>query len=190
MQHRHFLIHKPIHFLSQFVLVNKKKKQRLLGELQDFPEGTMAVGRLDQNSEGLLLLTTDGKVSERIRAKTVEKEYYVQLDGAITDEALQQMRDGLEISIGGEMYRTKPCKAERIADPGFEPCILNIRAGKHRPASWASITINEGKNRQIRRMTAAVGFPTLRLVRWRIHTFCLGEMKSGEVVEVMEIPEI
>lgn len=96
-KHHHFIIHKPYGFISQFVNTGKRKKP-LLGELHDFPENTMAIGRLDVHSEGLLLLTTDGKESERIRSKKVEKEYYVQVDGIIDDVAIQKLKLGLEIS--------------------------------------------------------------------------------------------
>ena len=91
MDHKHYLIHKPYGFLSQFVCEHKKKK--LLGELHDFPAGTMAIGRLDEDSEGLLLLTTDGKMSEIVRSKKVDKEYYVQVDGIITQEAIDEMKN-------------------------------------------------------------------------------------------------
>jgi len=93
MPHRHFIIHKPFGYLSQFVCELKKKK--LLGELFDFPEETMAIGRLDEDSEGLLLLTTDGKVSEEIRSSKIEKEYYAQVDGIITSEALEKLQNGV-----------------------------------------------------------------------------------------------
>src|SRR6187402_881063 len=100
MQHRHFIIHKPYGYLSQFVYELKRTK-KLLGELHDFPHGTMAIGRLDEDSEGLLLLTTDGKMSEIIRSKKVDKEYYVQVDGIITLEAIEQLKSGVEIGFNG-----------------------------------------------------------------------------------------
>ncbi len=104
-EHRYFLVHKPFGFLSQFISNGKKKqKHRYLGELFDFPEGTMSIGRLDEHSEGLLLLTTDGKVSEQVRSKKVEKEYYVQVDGIITAEAIEEMKQGVEIGIHGKKY--------------------------------------------------------------------------------------
>jgi 23S rRNA pseudouridine2457 synthase len=89
--HRHFLIHKPHGYLSQFIY-EKKRPKKLLGELYHFPEGTMAIGRLDEDSEGLLLLTTDGMISEIVRSKTVEKEYYAQVDGIINEEAITQIK--------------------------------------------------------------------------------------------------
>lgn len=143
----------------------------------------MAIGRLDKNSEGLLLLTTDGKESARIRSKAIEKEYHVQVDGKITDLALEQMRKGLELTINGETHISLPCKASRIEDiPNFKG--RRIRDERHGPTSWISVTLNEGKFRQVRKMTAAVGFPTLRLVRVRVGDIHLGKMKAGEAIEV------
>ncbi|MEA3505304.1 MAG: pseudouridine synthase [Bacteroidota bacterium] len=186
--HRHFIIHKPYGYLSQFVNnQTKRKNKKLLAELFNFPEGTMAIGRLDEDSEGLLLLTTDGKVSEQVRSKKVEKEYYAQVDGEITDEAIQKLINGVEIGIRGKKYMTLPCKAAPLNPPPvFEPRTRKIRSERHGATSWLSITINEGKFRQIRKMTAAVGFPTLRLIRVRIGDIVLGDLSSGGVVEVVE----
>lgn len=182
--HKHFLLFKPDGYLTQFVYNNKRKK-KLLGELYQFPEGTMAIGRLDENSEGLLLLTTDGMMSEKVRSKKVEKEYYVMLDGIITPEAIEQLQQGVEIGIRNEKYMTKPCKAFILEEaPNFPTRTKKIRDERHGPTSWASITISEGKNRQVRKMTAAVGFPTLRLVRVRIGNIKLGNLQPGEVLEV------
>ena len=182
--HHHFILHKPYGFLSQFIYELKRKK-KLLGELYDFPEGTMAIGRLDEDSEGLLLLTTDGKVSEQIRSKKVDKEYYVQVDGIITLEAIEKLQNGVEIGFEGTKYKTKPCKAFLVSEiPNFGERGKKIRDERHGPTSWASITVNEGKFRQVRKMTAAVGFPTLRLVRIRIGNVHLNELKAGEVIEV------
>lgn len=182
---KHFILHKPYGFLSQFVYDHKKKGKKLLGELHDFPPGTMAIGRLDEKSEGLLLLTTDGKTSERIRSKKVEKEYYVQLDGLVTEEALEKLRNGVEIGIEGKKYVTLPCKAQAVEPPSIFPrTTQKIRSDRHGPTSWASITLTEGKFRQVRKMTAAVGLPTLRLIRVRIGSTFLNKIQSGEVIEV------
>ncbi|MEQ8243495.1 pseudouridine synthase [Fulvivirga sp.] len=187
-KHRHFIIHKPYGYLSQFVHNERRRKNRkLLGELHDFPEGTMSIGRLDQNSEGLLLLTTDGKVSHQVLSKKIEKEYYIQVDGIITDEAIEALKKGVDIALQGEIYETLPCKAFRLdSAPDFPPRAQKIRDARHGPTSWMSVTVNEGKFRQVRKMSAAVGFPTLRLVRVRIGNIHLNDMKSGEVVEVEE----
>ncbi|WP_278036479.1 pseudouridine synthase [Flavobacterium nitratireducens] len=182
--HQHFILHKPYGYLSQFIYELKRKK-RLLGELYDFPEGTMAIGRLDEDSEGLLLLTTDGMMSELVRSKKVDKEYYVQVDGIITQEALDELKKGVMIGVKGGKYKTKPCEARLISEiPDFGLRGRKIRDERHGPTSWASITVNEGKFRQVRKMTAAVGFPTLRLVRVRVGNVLLGNLQAGEVREV------
>ncbi len=180
-QVQHFMIYKPYGFLSQFVAERRKRKPTL-SELGEFPAGIMAIGRLDHDSEGLLLLTTDGKTSHNIRSKSIEKEYYVQLDGEITDQAITRLCEGVEIGIKGEKYYTLPCRARRLTlTPDLPPRGRKIRDARHGPTSWVSITITEGKNRQIRKMTAAVGFATLRLVRVRIGDIHLGKLTPGEV---------
>ena len=181
--HRHFIFHKPYGTISQFVNPNKRKK-KLLGEHYNFPEKTMAIGRLDVNSEGLLLLTTDGKISEFIRSKKIEKEYYVQVDGNITEKAVKKLRQGVEIGFDGKKYITKHCNCSSINKPNFENRTQKIRDDRHGPTSWISITIKEGKFRQVRKMTAAVGFPTLRLIRVRIGKVLLEGINLGEVKEV------
>lgn len=183
MLHHHFIIHKPYGYISQFVTNVKKKK--LLGELSNFPEGTMAIGRLDEHSEGLLLLTTDGKMSEYVRSRKVEKEYYAQVDGDITAEAIELLQQGVEIGFEGIRYTTHPCKAFKLdTAPDFPPRSRKIRDDRHGPTSWVSITLTEGKNRQVRKMTAAAGFPTLRLVRVRIGNICLSDLPAGGVKEI------
>ncbi len=186
-RHHHFILHKPYGYLSQFIYEGKRKKsKKLLGELYDFPNGTMAIGRLDEPSEGLLLLTTDGKVSEYIRSRKVEKEYYAQVDGIIDTAAIEQLKKGVEIGFDGGKYTTKPCKAFLISSVEELPIAhRKVRDERHGPKSWVSIIVTEGKFRQVRKMTAAVGFPTLRLVRVRIGNIQL-ELKTGEVIEVNE----
>tara|TARA_R110001592_G_scaffold4657_2_gene26051 strand:- start:312 stop:878 length:567 start_codon:yes stop_codon:yes gene_type:complete len=184
--HRHFILHKPYGTISQFVNPHKRKK-KLLGELYDFPEGTMAIGRLDVNSEGLLLLTTDGKVSEYIRSKKIDKEYYVQVDGNINQKEIETLKTGVEIGFDGKKYTTKPCEASLISPPNFPNRTQKIRDERHGPTSWISITINEGKFRQVRKMTAAVGFPTLRLIRVRIGSIFLNDLELGGVKQVNKL---
>jgi 23S rRNA pseudouridine2457 synthase len=182
--HQHFILNKPYGYLSQFIYQLKRNK-KLLGELYDFPEGTMAIGRLDEDSEGLILLTTDGMMSELVRSKKVDKEYYVQVDGIITQEAIDKIQNGVEIGFKGSKYKTKPCTAFLISEvPNFGERGKKIRDERHGPTSWASITLNEGKFRQVRKMTSAVGFPTLRLIRVRIGNVYLNDLKSGEVNEI------
>jgi 23S rRNA pseudouridine2457 synthase len=192
----HFKMYKPPMVLCQFVFTaRKRRKRKLLGEYHDFPSGTMAIGRLDEDSEGLLLLTTDGKVSDRVRGKTVEKEYHCQVDGQITNEAVNTMKAGLEISVRGTKVQTLPCTA-RILNcnstcegghplPGGIPKpVRRIRDSRHGPTSWVSVIVTEGKYRQVKKMTAAVGYPTLRLVRVRIADITLDDMQLGEVRKV------
>ncbi|OEY73887.1 pseudouridine synthase [Salegentibacter salarius] len=186
MQHRYFKIYKPYGYLSQFITNERpRKKKKLLGELGNFPEETMSVGRLDQDSEGLLFLTTDGKASAEVTGNKIEKEYYVQVDGQITQEAIEKIQLGVEISINGKSYKTLPCEAFILDErPEFPERAKKIRDERHGPTSWISITLVEGKFRQVKKMTAAVGFPTLRLVRVRIGNEKLDKMNAGEVIEL------
>lgn len=185
-QHRHFRLYKPWGYLSQFITNQKtRKNKKLLGELYDFPEGTMAIGRLDQDSEGLLLLTTNGKKSAEVLSRKVEKEYYVQVDGLIDKEAVKQLEEGVEIGINGRKYLTFPCRAFALEEtPTLPERGKKIRDARHGPTSWVSIILTEGKFRQVKKMTAAVGFPTLRLVRVRIGNEHLGDMPPGKVEQV------
>lgn len=185
-EHRHFILHKPHGYVCQFVHPVQKKK--LLGTLYDFPEGTMAIGRLDEDSEGLLLLTTEGMMSEKVRSKKVEKEYYAQVDGLIDTAAVAQLKAGVEIGVKGTKYQTLPCEAFILNEaPEFEARTKKIRDERHGPTSWVSIIVNEGKFRQVRKMTAAVGFPTLRLIRVRVGAIHLDHLKAGEVIEVSDL---
>jgi 23S rRNA pseudouridine2457 synthase len=184
--HKHYIIFKPYGYLSQFTY-NLKRTKKLLGELYVFPEGTMAIGRLDEDSEGLLLLTTDGMMSEIVRSKKVEKEYYVQVDGLVHQEAIDQLKRGVEIGFKGTKYITLPCQARILeSNPDFPVRGKKIRDERHGPTSWLSVTVTEGKFRQVRKMTSAVGFPTLRLVRVRVGNVHLDNLQPGEVKEVAE----
>ncbi|NER16638.1 pseudouridine synthase [Spongiivirga citrea] len=182
--HAHFKIYKPFGMLSQLSSKDKHqlRKKRFLSELYDFPKGTMPIGRLDEKSEGLLLLTTDGKLSDHINRSGIEKEYYAQINGAITDEAIHKLQNGIVIGFSGKKYKTKPCVVTRVSHPPELPEPNNsIRLDKHRPSTWISITIKEGKFRQVRKMTSAVGYPTLRLVRIRIGRISIFDLDEGEV---------
>ncbi|MGB0430749.1 MAG: pseudouridine synthase [Bacteroidia bacterium] len=183
MVHKHYIIFKPYKTLSQFVN-NKTRKKPLLSDLFEFTKGTMAIGRLDADSEGLLFLTTDGMVSEAVRSRKVEKEYWIQLDGAITDNAIEKLRSGTVITVNKNIYKTLPCKVNRIETPLLPERGRKIRDERHGPTSWISIILTEGKNRQVRKMTASVGYPTLRLVRYRIGDTTIDRMQPGDVIEV------
>jgi len=183
--HHHFILFKPFGYLSQFVNnQTRRKNKKMLGGLYPFPENTMAIGRLDETSEGLLLLTTDGKVSEFIRSSNVEKEYFAQVNGEITLEAIEQLKKGVEISTETGLYVTKNCIVKKIdKTPQLPERAKKIRDERHGPTSWVSITLREGKFRQVRKMTAAVGFPTLRLIRVRIGTIHINNMNAGDVIK-------
>lgn len=183
---KNYVIYKPYGYLSQFKSNDSKQQsKRFLGELHDFPEGIMAIGRLDEKSEGLLLLTTDGKISDYINSQNVEKEYYALVDGTITEDAISQLQKGVEIGLDGKKYQTKPCKVHKLnTEPNLPKRSKKIRDARHGPVSWVSITLKEGKFRQVRKMTSAVGFPTLRLVRVRVGAILLANMEVGEVREL------
>ncbi|OGS70553.1 MAG: hypothetical protein A3F91_08700 [Flavobacteria bacterium RIFCSPLOWO2_12_FULL_35_11] len=184
--HRHFKIYKPYGYLSQFANHDiSKHKKKLLGEFYPFPEKIMAIGRLDEKSEGLLLLTTDGNMSELVRSNNVEKEYFAEVDGDITSEAIEALKNGVEIGFGGIKYTTKPCEVYKLNEiPNLPERGKKLRDNRHGPTNWVSITLIEGKFRQVRKMTAATGFPTLRLVRVRVGTIHINDMKAGDVEEI------
>lgn len=187
--HQYFLLNKPYGYLSQFISNDKKERnKKFLGELYKFPLKTMAVGRLDLKSEGLLLLTTDGQLSSRITSSAIEKEYYVQVDGDISHDAIIMLQKGVEIGFSGKKYITKSCLVKKLKDiPEFPNRSKRIRDKRHGPTSWLSITLTEGKFKQVRKMTAAVGYPTLRLIRVRIGNIKLGSLEVGEVRKVHEL---
>lgn len=189
LKHKHFKLYKPFGVLSQLDSndARQKRKKHFLTELFDFPEGIMPIGRLDEKSEGLLLMTTNGKLSYTINTAGVEKEYYAQLDGEISDSAIEQLGSGVIIGLDGGRYSTKPCKAERLTHtPELADPDSSLRLGRHRPTTWISITLSEGKFRQVRKMTAAVGFPTLRLVRVRVGNITLTGLAPGAVSQLQE----
>ncbi|RRO15240.1 pseudouridine synthase [Flavobacteriaceae bacterium 14752] len=180
--HFHYKLYKPSGYLSQFINNQlRRKNKKLLGELYDFRPETMPIGRLDQNSEGLLLLTTNGKLSYKILKGDTEKEYWVQVNGEITEEAIKAIQSGLNISINGKPYKTKPCQAYKIKTPDLPEPQHPIKPQGGNTTSWLSVTLTEGKFRQVRKMTAKVGFPTLRLVRVRIGQERIDQLKPGEV---------
>lgn len=140
-----------------------------------------AAGRLDKDSEGLLLLTDDGALQHRITQPTqkMPKGYWVQVEGEPGEHVLAQLRNGVKLKDG----MTRPAEVSRIAMPPVWTRTPPIRQRKHIPTSWLDITITEGRNRQVRRMTAAVGYPTLRLIRYRIGSWYLNNLQPGEVEE-------
>ncbi|MGK0378058.1 pseudouridine synthase [Patiriisocius sp. Uisw_017] len=187
--HCYFKLYKPYGYISQFITNDTHaKRKKFLGDLYDFPEGSMAIGRLDEPSEGLLLITTNGKYSIHINKGKIEKEYYAQVDGKITQSAIEQLRRGVTITVEKENYTTKKSKVNALTEtPHLPERAKKIRDERHGPTSWVSITVTEGKFRQIRKMTAAVGFPTLRLVRVRIGNYKIENLKAGEIREIHDV---
>ena len=184
-EHTHFIIFKPYGFISQLSSndLRQRRKKNFLAELYDWPEGIMPIGRLDEKSEGLLLMTTDGKLSDHINRSGIEKEYYALVDGIPTETQLVELQKGIEIGINGEKYRTKPCTVKILKElPALPDRGKKIRDARHGPTTWLSITIQEGKFRQVRKMTSAISCPTLRLVRVRVGNLKLNTMQPGEVL--------
>ena len=182
--YRYFIIHKPFQALSQFSAAGSKKT------LKDYfavPTDVYPVGRLDYDSEGLLLLTNDSSLNKKLLLPTHahEREYWVQVDGAITEAALQQLLPGITITIDGKPYRTKPCKAILFTSP---PHVTErnppVRFRKNIPTSWIQLILTEGKNRQVRKMTAAIGYPTLRLIRYRIEQLTIENVAPATMAEL------
>ncbi|TDI73236.1 MAG: pseudouridine synthase [Bacteroidetes bacterium] len=184
----HYKLYKPYGYISQFVSTQRySHKKKYLGELYEFHRGTMAIGRLDEHSEGLLLLTTDGKVSNALNSSNYEKEYYALVDGIISSEAISRLQKGVEIGFGGKKYITRPCKAFSINTPTLPQTKQRVRNSRHGPTSWISITLTQGKFRQVRKMTAAIGFPTLRLVRVRIGEHTVEGLECGSCEAMAEL---
>ncbi|WP_420567472.1 rRNA large subunit pseudouridine synthase E [Thalassovita sp.] len=175
---RVILFNKPFNVLSQFTdKGNEGSDRKTLSEFIDVP-GVYAAGRLDRDSEGLLMLTDNGRLQARIAdpRNKISKTYLAQVEGEITDEALQALSRGVELKDG----RTRPAKARRIEEPAWLwPRVPPVRFRKSVPDCWIELTLTEGRNRQVRRMTAAVGFPTLRLIRFRIGEWSLDGLEPG-----------
>jgi len=179
---RLILFNKPFGVLPQFTDKGTEGSPRpTLSDYVSAP-GVYPAGRLDLDSEGLMLLTDDGRLQAQISDPKFKmpKSYLVQVEGEVTDEALAALRNGVRLKDG----MTLPAEAERIADPELWPRDPPIRVRLSVPDSWLKLTIREGRNRQVRRMTAAVGFPTLRLVRWSVGEWTVDGIKQGQWREV------
>ena len=179
MPFRYLAFNKPFQVLCQFTQgaeVSGPKRQTLADYIK--VPGVYPVGRLDFDSEGLLLLTNDGPWQQRLTNPKFEhpRTYWVQVEGEACEAALEPLRQGLEI----QDYRTRPALAKLINEPALAPRDPPIRFRKHIPTSWLEITLTEGRNRQVRRMTAAVGLPTLRLVRMAIGQLWLNDLPVGQ----------
>ncbi len=180
MPFSYFLVYKPFGVLSQFTTPLEGKVG--LGSLHAFPKDVYPVGRLDEDSEGLLLLTNDSSANRRLLGQGIEKTYWVQVEGSIQDADLEPLRHGLTIKVNKEVYQTLPARASVLpGEPDLPKRNPPIRFRANIPTSWIEVVLREGKNRQVRKMTAAIGFPTLRLVRVRFGKLELGKLQPGEV---------
>lgn len=182
-QYSYYIIYKPYGMLSQFTPEGNKPG---LGSLFKFPIDCYPVGRLDADSEGLLLLTNDKKINQKLLDPKAghQRTYLVQVDGAVTEEAVNKLAKGIEVRIDGKSFTTLPAKAEIIDEPALAPRNPPVRFRKTIPTSWIRLSLTEGKNRQVRHMTAAVGFPTLRIVRTAMEKIQLDDMKPGDIIEM------
>lgn len=182
-QQRYYIIYKPFQVLSQFSSIENKKT---LGNLFDVEKDIYAVGRLDYDSEGLLILTNDKSLNQKLLHPTNKhiREYWVQVEGTITKDALKKLAEGVDISIDGNIYKTKPARANLLIDPLVNERNPPIRFRKNITTSWISLQLTEGKNRQVRKMTATVGFPTLRLIRNSIEQLSINKMQPGDIISV------
>ena len=183
------IIYKPFNVLSQFTSGDGKQT---LKDFFDVPNNVYAVGRLDYDSEGLLILTNDKKLNYQLLNPLFahEREYWVQVDGEINEEAIHDIQQGVDITVDGKLYRTKKCRATICTLPPVVPDRMPpIRYRKNLPVSWIKLVLTEGKNRQVRKMTAAVGFPTLRLIRYRIQNCTIQSLRPGEM-RILTLGEI
>jgi 23S rRNA pseudouridine2457 synthase len=184
---KYFILNKPYGVLSQFT---DKEGRKTLGDIYRFPEDVYSVGRLDMDSEGLLLLTNDKGLTNFLLNPLYEheKEYYVQIEGIPQESSLEKLRNG--VLINGK--KTLPSKVRKIDEPDFPKRIPPIRTRKNIPTSWLSISITEGRNRQVRKMTAQVGHPTLRLIRVRIKNLLIDHLLPGSIrkLDSREIDEL
>ena len=184
---QYFVFYKPFQVLSQFS--PEGEKITLAKYFPNFSKNIYPVGRLDYDSEGLLILTDDKPLTHLLLDPEFAhpRTYWVQVEGTITRHAIQQLEQGVTINIDGKPYRTKKAKAKILNTP---PDVAErnppIRFRKNIPTSWLALTLTEGKNRQVRRMTAATGFPTLRLIRYAIGKVTIDGMAPGSFKEQNE----
>lgn len=187
MAFEYIAFYKPFKVLSQFS--PEGDKETLAHYLKGIAKDIYPIGRLDYDSEGLLLLTNDKSLIHRLTEPKFEHEktYWVQVEGEVTDEAMKQLRKGVEIKHNGKAYQTKPAIVNKFSEPPTVPDRNPpIRYRANIPTSWLSLTISEGKNRQVRKMTAAVGFPTLRLIRYSIEQLTIEGIQPGDYLEYDE----
>lgn len=184
LMYKYYLFNKPYNVLSQFT--KEVPDHITLADFIDVEKDVYPVGRLDRDSEGLLLLTNDNKLKTRLLdPKTkAKKTYHAQLDGAISKEAIIQLRNGVDIKVNKKVYHTLPADVHFLDNIQYPDRNPPVRYRANIPTSWIEIRIHEGKNRQIRRMCAAVGYPVLRLIRTQIGGLKDGDIEAGSVREL------
>ena len=187
---RYFVVHKPFGYISQFSgEENDLTLQNLIAEnqLKNFPKDIYPVGRLDKDSEGLLLLTNDNQFKTKLLNPKNDqfKTYWVQVEGNISEDAIFKLKSGgIEIKHNGKTHNCLPAKVSRLENIEIQERNPPIRFRAKIPTSWIEIQLREGKNRQIRKMTAAVGFPTLRLIRVGIQKLKIKQFRLGTLTEI------
>lgn len=183
----YYKLHKPFGYLSQFT--QEAPNQLTLADIFVGPSDVYPIGRLDKDSEGLLLLSNDKQLVNKLLdpSQSKFKHYFVQVDGIINKTALGRLAEGVEIRINKKTIRTIPAELSLlISAPSIPERIPPVRYRKEIPTSWISIKLREGKNRQIRRMCAAVGFPALRIFRYQIGTIKLLNLEQGEFITLTD----
>jgi 23S rRNA pseudouridine2457 synthase len=181
---RYFAIYKPFQVLSQFSSGHGK---RTLKDIFSVPPDVYSVGRLDYDSEGLLILTNDKELNHRLLNPLFqhEREYWVQVDGMMPENVIKELEAGVTITVDGKSYTTRRCRAAIFKKPpSVGERTPTVRYRKNIPTCWIKMILTEGKNRQVRKMTAAIGHPTLRLIRVRIENLDLHPLQPGELKEL------
>lgn len=181
---KYFIIYKPYGMISQFSADGDKPT---LAKLYDFPADVYPVGRLDTDSEGLLILTNDKSLNQKLLHPSNKhaRTYHAQVEGCVNSQALETLSKGTKITIDGSSYQTLPTIVTLLeSEPELPERVPSVRYRKTIPTSWIKLILYEGKNRQVRKMTASVGFPTLRLVRTHIESLSAEGMYAGEVREI------
>jgi 23S rRNA pseudouridine2457 synthase len=182
---RYFIIHKAYAILSQF---SDEDNRKGLASVFNFPKDVYPVGRLDADSEGLLLISNDKSLNFALLNPDFEhkRSYYVQVEGQINKSAINKLQEGVEIQVDKTNYITKKCEVKKIGAPKIAERSPAPSYNKKLGYSWIKITLTEGKNRQIRKMSASVGFPAIRLIRFAIENLQLGQLKAGEFMEMQK----
>lgn len=183
MQFLYYKVFKPYGMLSQFT---PEADHDTLASLFDFQKDVYPIGRLDHDSEGLLLLTNDKSVNTRLLSPDRKhgRTYWVQVEGLPGEAALNQLRKGVTINLKGTLHQTLPATVRGMNAPKIPERIPSVNYTKHPVTSWIELTIAEGKNRQVRKMTAKVGHPTLRLIRYAVERINIDKMVPGDIVEL------